>query len=150
MPLWIRHRVKYISISVWRSYCSPASGLFAVNQGPSQHPHSAHTTCRCWGHPPKPRTNFMSSWYTQCCHVWVPAKTGGTGHTKGVFLSLKFILLKCNWFTMLYFCCTAKWFSYTYIFFFIFILFFIMVYHRILNTVSCYTQEDLTGYLPYV
>ena len=33
------------------------------------------------------------------------------------------------------YCCTAKWFSYTYIF--IFIFFSIMVYHRTLNMVPC-------------
>ena len=36
------------------------------------------------------------------------------------------------------FCCTAKWFSHTYVY--IFIFFSIMVYHRMLNRVPCATQ----------
>ena len=48
-----------------------------------------------------------------------------------------------NWSTVdlqcVHFCCTAKWFSYTYVYSF-FIFFSIMVYHRILNIVSCAIQ----------
>ena len=47
--------------------------------------------------------------------------------------------LKYSWFKCcVNFCCTAKWFSYTYIFFFI--LFFIVVYHRKLNIGPCALQ----------
>ena len=41
-------------------------------------------------------------------------------------------------YTMLYYCCTAKWLSYTYID----IFFSIMVYHRISNIVPYAIQED--------
>ena len=45
-------------------------------------------------------------------------------------------------------CCTAKWFSYTYISFFIFS--FIMAYHRILNIVPCAMLQDLTVHPFYI
>ena len=38
------------------------------------------------------------------------------------------------------FCCTEKWFSYTYIYVFFFIFFSLMVYYRILNIVPCAIQ----------
>ena len=52
------------------------------------------------------------------------------------------MLLTYSWFTScVNFCCTVKWFSYTYIFFFIF--FSIMVYYKRMNILPCAMQLDL-------
>ena len=47
------------------------------------------------------------------------------------------------------FSCTAQWFGYTYIYT-LFRLFSTVVYHRILNTVLCATQQDLVVVYPCI
>ena len=42
------------------------------------------------------------------------------------------------------FCCTAKWFSYTHVYFFL-TFFFIAVYHKILNIAPCAVQDLVVG-----
>ena len=52
-----------------------------------------------------------------------------------VFFYLSTVDLQC----CINFCCTAKWFHFTYVYIFFFIFFSILVYHRNLNIVLCAT-----------
>ena len=66
-----------------------------------------------------------------CDHLPLPhPPTGWRWGKQGSFLFSIFILLKNNWFIVLYFWCTGKWFIYTYIFH-------ILFHYGLLQDIEC-------------
>ena len=95
------------------------------------------------GKQPLIKQNEMLCFHPATCASFTSPAAIRLKGTFFLFLIKKFFLIKNLKIVDLHccvnFCCIAKWFSYTYILFFL-IFFSIMVYHRKLNIVLCATQ----------
>ena len=127
---WLKNSIRWTQAQ-WSFLVKPESGantdvlvtwFCSMNKALSTHNHHQH------------RTQLHSYTFRKCTV---------TEHMKQIIFF--FVLYIFNWSIVdlqccVNYCCTAKWFSYTYMHAFFFIFFSIMAYHRILNIVLCAIQ----------
>ena len=118
--------------------------LFVPHQNPiflstiSEHPFPSHLQCHPF------RFSCMNGFISGialliCWWIWLSLCQCYTFFYKNLFFNWSIVDLQC----CVNFWCTAKWFSYTYIYIFSFIFFSIMVYYRILNIVPLLYSRTL-------